>query len=82
MASIRLTVEIKFGNRSQEQRILCFKYNNTILSEFNIKIETEKCTIFLISMGRLLSHEESFVRWLSITKMMAMQTWERVAICA
>ena len=37
---------------------MCFECNNTIRSEFKIKIETEKCTIFSISVGRLLSHEK------------------------
>ena len=34
------------------------KCNNAIRSEFNIKIEIEKCTIFLTSVSRLLSHEK------------------------
>ena len=57
------------------------KCNNTIRSEFNINMETEKCTIFLI--GRILRHKKSycFVRWLSITNMIVMQTQKRVAIC-
>ena len=66
-------------DRNQEQRILCFKCNTTIRSEFNIKIETEKSTLFLISVSRIFSHEKScyFVRWLSITNMMIMQTLKR-----
>ena len=48
-----------------------------------MKIEPEKCSIFLISVGRLLSHEKSFcfVWWLSITNMTGKQTREKVAIC-
>ena len=76
-AGISISRQIKSDwlryDRNQEQRILCFKCNNTIRSEFNINIETEKCTIFLISVSRFRSHEKSycFVRWLSITNMMA-----------
>ena len=57
--------------------------NNTIRSEFNINIETEKWTIFLIYLSRLLSHEKSFcfVRRLSTTNMVVMQTQERVTTC-
>ena len=52
--------------------MLCFKCNNTIRSEFNNKIEIEKCAIFLISVSRILNHEKSycFVRRHSITNMM------------
>ena len=57
--------------------------NNTIRSEFHIKIVTEKCIIFFISVSCLLSHKESYclVRWLSITNMMAIQTQKRVVVC-
>ena len=57
--------------------------NNTIRSEFNINIETEKWTIFLINLSRLLSHEKSFcfVRRLSTTNMVVMQTQKRVTTC-
>ena len=65
---------MRYKSRAKD---LIFKCNNIIRSEFDINYETERCTIFLIS----LSLSSCFARWLSITNMMAMQTQERVAIC-
>ena len=54
--------------------------SGTVRSEFNINIETEKRAIFLIGVARILGLEKIyfFVRWLSITNMIAMQTQKRV----
>ena len=58
--------------------------SDTVRSEFNINIETEKRAIFLIGVARILGLEKSyfFVRWLSITNMIAMQTQKRVTNCS
>ena len=66
-------------------RILVNVYaGGTVRSKFNINIETEKRAIFLIGVARILGLEKSyfFVRWLSITNMIAMQTQKRVTNCS
>ena len=58
--------------------------SDTVRSELNINIETEKRAIFLIGVARILDLEKSYflVRWLSITNMIAMQTQKRVTNCS
>ena len=66
---------IEINNKGFYALSVTIPYIQNITSTLKLRI--------LISVIRLLSHEKSscFVRWLSITNMMAVKTQERVAIC-